>query len=190
MNNMYLDPLFTQGLTHTFSEIYENVDEFITDYKEIGIQQMISDTSVRNLYFLLYGKYANNFIANMDINQFKYKLFSIIFMYGPSWEKRLGLQKQIRDLTQEELMRGNTVINNIALNPDSAPTTASLDALPMISQQNASNQKRGSLEALAVQYNHIVTDVTEEFLAEFKKLFRKHVGLTQLLYKNYVEDDE
>lgn len=189
-NNIYLEPLFTKGLTNTFTEIYETVEEFVTDYETIGIETTISEANARTLYYLLVGKYGNSRIANMDMNQFRYKLFSIVFMYGPAWEKRLSIQKEIRSLTKDQLRKGNVTINNIAYNPDAAPTTASLDALPMISQQNASNQKRGDLEALASQYNQIITDVTEEFLGEFKKLFRTHVGITQLLYKNFLEDEE
>ena len=44
-------------------------------------------------------KYGNNPIANKDINQFKYKLFSTVFMYGPTWAKRLDIQKILRFFT-------------------------------------------------------------------------------------------
>lgn len=40
--------------------------------------------NVSLLYYLLYARYGNNPIANTDINQFKYKMYSVIFQYGPT----------------------------------------------------------------------------------------------------------
>lgn len=70
--------------TLLFSEVYSDPQSFKNDYKEIGLPITISDTSINTLFLLLYGRYGNNPIANQDINQWKIKLFSTIFQYGPS----------------------------------------------------------------------------------------------------------
>ena len=78
--------------TKLFTEIWEDSDSFLADYQDIGIPTTISTTNATTLYYLLYAKYGNSPIANFDENQFKYKIFTIIFQYGPTWEKRLDIQ--------------------------------------------------------------------------------------------------
>lgn len=55
--------------TILFSEVWDSIDEFVEDYKTIGLPVTISETSARTLYLLLYGRYGNNPIANQDVNQ-------------------------------------------------------------------------------------------------------------------------
>lgn len=55
--------------TILFSEVWDSIDEFVEDYKNIGLPVTISETSARTLYLLLYGRYGNNPIANQDVNQ-------------------------------------------------------------------------------------------------------------------------
>lgn len=55
--------------TVLFSEVWDSIDEFIEDYKTIGLPVTISETSAKTLYLLLYGRYGNNPIANQDVNQ-------------------------------------------------------------------------------------------------------------------------
>ena len=62
--------------TKLFTNIYQNVNDFLSDYNGIGIPATINTQNATTLYYLLYGKYGNSPIANMDENQFKYKLFS------------------------------------------------------------------------------------------------------------------
>lgn len=154
-----------------FTDVWNNVDAFTGDYKDNGITVTISDTSISLLYYLLYARYGNSTIASSDVNQFKYKLFSIIFMYGPTWEKRLEVQKGIRELTLEEVQKGGKAIYNTALNPNQAPTTASLEELKFINQQNTSNFVKSKVDAYAIIIGLLETDVTEEFIGQFKKLF-------------------
>lgn len=92
--------------TQLFTNIYKNINEFLTDYNGIGIPATINTTNATTLYYLLYGKYGNSPIANMDVNQFKYKLFSIIWQYGPTWEKRLDIQSTLRNFTEADLKAG------------------------------------------------------------------------------------
>lgn len=70
--------------TKLFCELYSDAEDFIKDYHDVGLPVTISDTTATTLFYLLYSRYANNPIANWDETQFKYKLFSIIWQYGPT----------------------------------------------------------------------------------------------------------
>lgn len=168
---MNYEQMYGYYRTRTFTDIFPSTDDFVNDYNECELEKTISEKSIRNLYNLLYARYGNSHIASFDENTFRYKLWSIVFMYGPTWEKRLEMQKQIRELTEEELMSKGHNINNIALNPNTGPQNDAMTPLDYISQQTFNGSKRGKLDALITQYNQLATDVTESFITEFKKLF-------------------
>lgn len=161
--------------TKLFSEIYYNIGPFKNDYNNIGIPATISDTSVTTLFYLLYARYGNNPIANWDVEQWKYKIFSVIFQYGPTWEKRLDIQSKLRNMTEDDLMTGSKAIYNHAFNPSSAPSTGSLTELEYINDQNTSNNRRGKLDGYALLWSLLETDVTEEFLGKFRPCFKQFV---------------
>ena len=90
--------------TKLFTDIWSTAAEFVTDYQAVGIPQTINTTNATTLYYLLYARYGNSPIANYDEEQFKYKIFSIIFQYGPTWEKRLSVQETLRGLQISDLI--------------------------------------------------------------------------------------
>ena len=90
--------------TKLFTEVFEDADSFVYTYQHIGLPQTISAQNARTLYYLLYARYGNNPIANYDEEQFKYKVFSIVFQYGPTWEKRLSVQETLRGLQLSDLI--------------------------------------------------------------------------------------
>lgn len=163
--------LYGNFRTRTFADIYTELKTFKEDYTDNGIPGTLSDTNLTTLYYLLYARYGNSCIASSDETQFKYKLFSTIFMYGPAWQKRLEIQKKLMDLSDEEIVKGSTAIYNTALNPSQAPTTQSLEELNYINSQNTTKYKKSKLEGYSTIYALIETDVTEEFIGKFKKLF-------------------
>ena len=165
------DKLYGNYRNRKFSDIWESADAFIADYKGNGIKTTIKDETATTLYYLLYARYGNSTVASSDENQFKYKLFSIVFMYGPTWEKRLQLQQEIRDLQLEDVLDGGKAIYNQAMNPNQAPTTDTLEEVPYISQQNTTKYKKTKAEAYSIILNLLETDVTESFISLFKKLF-------------------
>lgn len=171
----------------TFSNLYPDVDKFIADYKSVGITPVISDESATNLYYLLLSRFANSVIASSDTNRFKYDLFGTIFSYGPTWESRLKIQEKIRNLTDEELKTGGVAIFNHAMHPGTAPSTQTLEELPAVNEQQVRKSKRSMIDALSIQYELLATDVTENFLSKFKKLFLVIVMPERPLF--YVTDE-
>lgn len=159
--------------TVKFSDVYTKAEDFLSDYNQVGIPATITDESATTLFFLLYAKYGNSTIAFTDVNQFKYNIYSTIFMYGPTWEERLSLQKKIRELSDEELIQSSKVIYNSAANPSTRPSTSSLEELTYINSQNTTNHKRSKIDAYSFKWDLLATDVTKDFLDKFKPLFRK-----------------
>ena len=133
---------------------------------------------IETLYVLLCAKYTNSRIASDDKLQFKRKVFTIIFEYAPAWKKRLQIQEKLFNLDPdgEDVQNGTINIYNHAENPDTEPTTTSYDALEGINNQNVSTFKRGKMEGYALLNDLLQTDVTEEFLGRFKKLFQTFLG--------------
>ena len=183
--------MIPQYSTLLFTEVWDNVADFKSDLSDSPFAGCISASNPDNVslvFYLLYARYGNNPIANLDINQWKYKIFSTMFQYGPTWEKRLDVQKKIRNLSDNDLLTGSKAIYNSALNPSTAPSTGSLDELTYINSQNTTNYKKSKMEAYAQLWDILQTDVTEEFLVKFKKCFKIFVSSEQPLV--YVSDDE
>lgn len=100
MSNSSMIPRYD---TKLMTEIWDSASDFISDYQSVGIPTTISTANATTLYYLLYARYGNTPIANYDETQFKYKIFSVIFQYGPTWEKRLSVQQTLRDMTLSDL---------------------------------------------------------------------------------------
>ena len=180
--------LLPQYNTKLFTDIYNNVDSFVADYNQINLGGLTDPTLVTKLFYLLYAKFGNSPIANLDENQFKYKLFSTVFMYGPAWEKRLDIQNEIRNLSADDLLQGAKAIHNHALNPETDPSTADLTELTYINEQNTTNYTKSKMDAYGQLWSLISTDVTAEFLAKFNDCFKKFVKPANPLI--YVTDEE
>lgn len=174
----------------SFCDVWGDVNSFLSDWNAGKIPKKISQDSATTLYYLLYSRYGNSTIAFDDENQFKYSVFSIMFMYGPTWEERLSLQEKIRNLTDAEIQQGSKAIYNSALNPATAPSTGSLEELNYISSQNTTNYKKSRMEAIALKWDLLHTDVTSEFLAKFQSLFMKILSPNQTqVYVNTIEEE-
>ena len=154
-----------------FTDVWENVNSFLTEYQNNGIQTTISQQSAQTLYYLLYSRFGNSTIASSDTNRFKYDVWGTIFSYGPTWEKRLEIQEKLRGLSDDELFTGATQIFNHAYNPGTAPSTSTLDELTAINEQNTNKNKKDKLNAYAMLMSLLEIDVTQQFLDKFKKLF-------------------
>ena len=180
--------LLPQYDTKLFTDIYDKVDTFVADYNSINLGGLTDPTLVTKLFYLLYSKFGNSPIANLDENQFKYKLFSTVFMYGPAWEKRLDIQNEIRNLSADDLLQGAKAIHNHALNPETDPSTANLTELTYINEQNTTNYTKSKMDAYGQLWSLISTDVTADFLAKFNDCFKKFVRPANPLI--YVTDEE
>lgn len=167
---MRCESLYGNFRNPKFTDIWGEAEDFTTFITGTELNVM-DEKELTTLYYLLYANYGNSVIASSDINQFKYKVASTIFMYGPTWAKRVEIQKKLREMSEEEIMKGGKAIYNHAFNPSSAPSTSTLDELLAINDQNTTNYKKSKLEGYSILSALLETDVSKEFIDKFKKLF-------------------
>lgn len=180
--------------TMLFCDVWDDAEGFVTDYKSSGLYSnvnKISDASASTLFYLLYAKYGNNPIANRDVNQFQYKVFSIIFEYGPTWEKELSIQKSLRDMTTADIQKGSFAMYNQALNTQNEPAADTTDPLKFINSQNTTRYTKSPLDGYAMLESLLSADVTKAFIDRFKVCFKTFVRPENpLLYVTDTEDEE
>ena len=178
--------------TRLFSQIFTSNTSFLSEWKSSGLYEndLIKDTSINKLYYLLYSKYGNSPIASYDENQFKYQVWSIIYQHGPTWERKLEVQETLRKLNEEEIMTGTKAINNIASNPSTAPSTNNTEEIRTINGQTVAKYKKAKIEGYASLVLLLDSDITKDFLEKFRPLFAMFTNTNPLLYVDKDEGDE
>lgn len=159
-----------------FTDVWDNADSFYTDYNESGLKGAIDEEHTKLLYYLLVGKYANNIIANYDVNQFKYKVYSIIFSYGAEWQRKLAIQKTFRDMSEADLIRESKTIMNHANNPSTPPSTGETEELNYVDDQNVSTRNKAKIEAYQFLWSVLQSNITPEFVGKFESCFTKFLA--------------
>lgn len=174
-------PRFPEYITKTFTQVFPSYDDFKSDYDDLiplvsgGVAPLGVD-NIKATYYLLYARYGNTPIVNFDETQFKMKLMAVIVTYGPLWERKKGIQKSLRDLTEAELLQGAKQIYNHAFNPSTEPTTAELEEVTHINDQNTTNNKKSKMEAYSILWANLHVDATDEYMNKFKNCFSRFVG--------------
>ena len=168
--------------TRTFTQIFStdgqtgSYEAFAAILADTPFARKINEAKIDTelLFYLLYSRYGNSHISYSDEDQFIYSLFSVIMMYGPAWAKRLSIQEELNKLSLDdgsEIYLGSGAIYNHALNPGTAPSTQTLNELAHIDEQNTTKYRKSKLEGLGSLAALLETDVTEDFLNKFRKLF-------------------
>ena len=168
---MICDSVYGNYRTRKFADIWPSADAFIQDYQASAIPQKLKVADATTLYYLLYARYGNSSIANSDENQFKYKIFSTIYIGGATWAKKQEIQDKLREMTEDEILAGTKAINNHADNPQTAPTTDTVEELEYINEQNTTKYKKSKLDGYALLWAILNDGVTERFLREFRYHF-------------------
>ena len=181
----------------TFADIFPDADQFFNEYTKCIMftadtedENKIPSNYMKILWGLLYARYGNSSIASSDPNRFKYQLWSIVYAAGPAWVKKSQLQAKLRALTDEELLTGNKTISNLGYHDGTAPSTATLEEIQAISQQNTINVKRGKMDGIGLLYELLNDDITDTFLSRFKKLFLQVVAPEKPLWYEEVDENE
>lgn len=163
--------------TRTFANIFTDAGKFMTEFEASPFAAKIQPADPSSpavdlelVFYLLYARYGNSHISFTDENQFRYNIFTTIFMYGPAWAVRLDTQKKIRELG-DEIFLGSEATYNSALNPENAPGTDSREGLGYLNSQNKTLYTKSKLEGYANLLALVESDVTEDFLIKFRKFF-------------------
>lgn len=173
--------------TPKFTDIWNNAEDFKTDYKACGLyNQEFKDASITKLFYLLYAQYGNSHIASSDTMQFKYKLYSIIDAEGLQWQKKTEIQKIFATASEQDILNGGYIISNSAANDSSLDydPLATDEILNHIDEQTVDKTSKDYVDSYQkLIYN--LRDVNTYFIEKFKKLFVRFVGNNDLkpLYK-------
>lgn len=194
-----LNSVYGNYRTRKFTDVYDTANTFINDFKTspLGFKEVNSETvytlddnSLELIYYLLYGRYGNSHVASSDENMFKYKLYGLVYAYGPTFIKKQEIQEKLRGLDLATLKTGSKIIYNQAANPGTAPSTGDLTELQYINNQNTSNQQKGTAQAYIDLYAVLRDDLVKYFLDKFKVLFLVVVEPQEpLWYVTEVADD-
>lgn len=188
------DWLYGNFRTRMFSDIFPDAQDFQQQYRESGFAiETIPDygNALTELYYCLYAQYGNSHIANADENQFRYRVFSLIYQYAPNWSRRRQVQVTIRDMTEDQLRESAQAIYNHSFNPSTAPSTQTTDELETINDQNVTKHKRSRTDAYALLMDLLDDSFTARFIARFKPLFITVVEPENpLWYVTKLEEDE
>lgn len=180
----------TKAKLHYSGDSYSNVMSLLEIMNLPGydpddvviVDPFLTDTTIYLIYYLLYGSYANSHIASTDEFRFKQRLFTIIYQYAPIWLKKQEIQDKLRKLTDDEVIAGTKSIMNRAMHPQTTPSTSSLEEIETIDEQNTIQHKKNKVEAYAVLWDMVSTNVTQEFIDSFKPLFIVVTGYIKPLY--------
>ena len=190
-----IDPFRPEYITKTFTGVWDRYEKFKQDYDELipllsGGTTPLKDDNVKATFYLLYARYGNNPIVNYDEMQFKMKVFSVIVTYGPTWERKKGIQNTLRNLTEDQLVQGAKQIYNHAFNPSTDPSTNELEEITHINDQNVTNNKKSKMEAYSILWANLHVDSTDEYLNKFKNCFSRFVGdQYPIIYKEEQEEE-
>ena len=194
-----MDSMLPQYNTKIFTDVYPDFTSFKNCFdNDFGsyAKNCITEASLKALYYMLYSRYGANPIANYTENLFKAKVVEITYAKGPTWERRQSLQKSLRELTDDDLLTGSKTILNKALHDERRPGTDTSEELPYMNAQDVSKIKRSKIDAYSYLMDVLKTDVTEEFLQSYSKLFSKFVSPNiERIYENDIiiennEEDE
>lgn len=172
---------FTEYPNPTFADVFPSAQEFIEEYKDTAFGtgvNALSNATLTQLFYLLYARYGDSHTYYTDMMQFKYNVFSLVFMYGPTWEKRIDFQSKLRNLTDEEIREGTTTEHSHA----DTPGTKDVETVNYIDSLNKTKYKKSKIEGIALAEQLLTTDITRDFLNKFSKLFIRIIAPYEPIY--------
>lgn len=163
-----------------FNDVYATSADLKSDFDSRGFETMgfPADFPWALFYSLIYGRHGNATIISPDskLEAWKTRFDSILWQFGPYWMREVSIQQSLRDLSEEDLLKGSLVVSSNAMNPAAKPsqTFEGLDVpkVDTIQQQATSQSRRSKMDAYAALSSLLRTDVTESFLRRFDALFR------------------
>lgn len=167
-------------MNKTFYQVYGDYASLQADFESRGLNSLgfPSEFPWAVFYTLMYGRHGNAVIVSPDsgLEPWKSRFCSIVWQFGPYWLKETNIQTTLRDLSDEDLLKGSLVVSSNALNPAEKPTGTFPDMdvpkVDTIQQQATSQSRRSKMDAYATLSALLRTDVTERFLIRFDSLFK------------------
>lgn len=183
--------MLPQYNTKIFTDIFPDFNSFKNCFDndfDSYAKDCIPSDYLKKLYWLLFSRYGFNPIINLTVDLFKAKVVAITFQKGPTWVRRLQIQSDLRDLTDDELISGAKTILNKAMHDETEPGTDTDTELTYINAQDVSKIKRSKIDAYSYLNDVLKTDVSQEFIDSYAKLFSKFA--TPNITFIYVDEEE
>lgn len=158
--------------TRTFKDIWATSDDFVNDLTASAFGKCVEEPTL--IYYLLYSRFANSHIVGKDEDQWKIRMFTRIYSCGPTYEKKMAIQKELREMTDEDLLTKGQMISKMGYNPSTEVEEGGVNAVSDIStvdQQNSTKTVAGKLNAYTSLWMALKTDITSTFINKFKDLF-------------------
>lgn len=198
-----MDSLYGRFRQNTFSEVFPDAETFTSEFNSNALfgstsydPNFITNTAATAgkrfnanlIYFLLYSNYANSVIASSDLNRFKYRMWSLIYQYGPTWAKEMDIQDKLRSLSEDEILTGTKTVSNNAMNPATDPVETD-GVLSYINNQNTNKFTKSKIDGYQSLWSAIVSDPTQSFINKFKDLFLAIIMPEKPLLYEEVDDE-
>ena len=158
----------------TYDIIFPTGDDFKTKLRDTGLltgETEITDAFLKMLWAMLYAKHGTDPIISANEGQWIFKVALTTKAYAPTYIKKEAVQKALRALDLDSLREGYKNIFNHATNPSTKPSTDNTEELPYVNDQNVNKGKRGPADAYAYLWEILNSNITEEFLRKYDKLF-------------------
>lgn len=169
-----MSSLYGRYRTSKFTDIWPTEINFRYELMDSELYDSdFSSGSITKLYYLLYAAYGNSHIASSDPNQFKYKVYSIIFSEGMKWQKSLEVQKKFEKLNDNEIRMSSKSVSSTGYNPGEGAVKEDPDGDDTLTYVNEQNKAKyiGGIIGSYSNYLDSLSDVTTQFIARFKPLF-------------------
>ena len=159
----------------TYDLVFPTSNDFKT---KLRATNLLTETEITNqflelLWGMLYARHGTDPIVSANEDQWIYKVALTTKAYAPTYLKKNSIQTSLRALTADEIREGYKNIFNHAVNPSTKPSTENTAELPYINDQNVNKGKKGLVDAYAYLWDILNSNLTDEFLKKYDKLFSK-----------------
>lgn len=158
----------------TFKDLFPDATTFKTAVKTNNLLEAeITDSFIDKFYYMMLAKYCNTPIIKDDAEAWLYDLIFTMNAYIPTFLKKEAIQKDLRALSTDDARVGFQSIYNHAFNPSQAPSTGTEEELPYVNEQNVNKTRKNVVDALSILWELLHTNLWEDLLRKFSKLFSK-----------------
>lgn len=176
-------------LTWYFKDVIADYDAFKSVLANIPFTwNQADDFIIEHTFAILYRRFScvniRYFTKEAFLDEFMNVYFNEIYRYI----RRYKLIQDIYAISNDDIVKMTTSINNFANNPNDAPSDV-LDPLEYISSQNYSVVKNNNLEAYVRALELLPSKYDKEFLDEFEYLFQQIYGQDVVIYLDEEEEE-
>lgn len=158
--------------TRTFKDIWPTADDFNTELTASAFSGCVENVTL--IYYLIYSRFANSHIVGKDEDQWKIRLFTRLYSCGPTYEKKMAIQKSLREMDDDALMTNGQMISKMGYNPSTTVEEGGMNDvsdIKTVDQQNSTKRVSGKLNSYANLWTALKTDITSAFINKFRDLF-------------------